>query len=350
METRTRPPPTPFPKIISVDDHTVEPAARLAGPAPVEVPGHRPPHRPRPAEGNDLPGREVRARSWASRATTGPSATGGSTRTCTAPSPASTPPSATAGTRSSWRSSPTSRCGPARTTCRERLADMDVNHVQSAALLPDLPALLRPDLHRGQGPRARACSACGPTTTGWWRSGAARRRTGRLIPLTLIPLWDAGAGRRRGPAQRRPRRPRRRLLRDTAAPRPALHPHRRLGPLPRGLRRDRHGRRHAHRLQQPDAVHVGGRAARRRLHHHLRQLLLLDGRLADERQVRTLPEPQGSCTRRARSAGSPTSWSAPTWSGRRTAAGAASPTRCTARRPNSSPSTSTAASSTTPSA
>jgi predicted TIM-barrel fold metal-dependent hydrolase len=39
----------------------------------------------------------------------------------------------------------------------------------------------------------------------------------------------------------------------------------------------------------------------------------------------------------------------PTSSGRRTAAGAASPTRSTARRPNSSPSTSTAASSTTPS-
>ena len=41
------------------------------------------------------------------------------------------------------------------------------------ALLPDLPPLLRPDLHRGQGPRARRWPASTPTTTGWSRSGAA---------------------------------------------------------------------------------------------------------------------------------------------------------------------------------
>ena len=71
----------------------------------------------------------------------------------------------------------------------ERLADMDVNHVQSALCFPTFPrSAARPS------PRPRTanwgCSVCGRTTTGWSRSGAARSG-GRLIPLTLIPLWDA---------------------------------------------------------------------------------------------------------------------------------------------------------------
>ncbi len=36
----------------------------------------------------------------------------------------------------------------------DRLADMDVNHVQSALCFPHLPAVLRTDVHRSEGPRA----------------------------------------------------------------------------------------------------------------------------------------------------------------------------------------------------
>lgn len=54
-----------------------------------------------------------------------------------------------------------------------RLADMDVNHVQSALCFPTFPASAdRPS------PRPRTvswpCCVCRPTTTGWWRSGAGR--------------------------------------------------------------------------------------------------------------------------------------------------------------------------------
>lgn len=57
----------------------------------------------------------------------------------------------------------------------ERLADMDVNHVQSALCFPTFPvSAVRPS------PRPRTanwgCWACARTTTGWSRSGAARRR------------------------------------------------------------------------------------------------------------------------------------------------------------------------------
>ena len=44
---------------------------------------------------------------------------------------------------------------------------------RGVAVLPDVPALLRPDVPRGEGPRARATRACSRTTTGWSRSGAA---------------------------------------------------------------------------------------------------------------------------------------------------------------------------------
>lgn len=71
----------------------------------------------------------------------------------------------------------------------DRLADMDINHVQSALCFPTF----RGSAAR-RSPRRRTansdCSACARTTTGWSRSGAAPRR-GRLIPLTLVPLWDA---------------------------------------------------------------------------------------------------------------------------------------------------------------
>ena len=171
----------------------------------------------------------------------------------------------------------------------QRLADMDVNHVQSALCFPTFPRFCGQTFTEAKD---RELGLLGVRAYNDWmvEEWCGPDAQGRLIPLTLIPLWDAESGRRRGPAQRGPRASGR-----SPSPRYPPHlglpsdPHRRLGPVPRRLRRDRHRHRHAHRLQQPDAVHLRRRPARRRLHHHLRQLLLLDGRLADERQVRALP-------------------------------------------------------------
>ena len=118
---------------------------------------------------------------------------------------------------------------------KARLADMDVNHVEASLVVPDLPALLRPDVPRGQGPGARAC-ACVQAYNDWMVEEWCGDSDGRLIPLYHHPAVGRRRRRRRGAAQRRPRRARRLLQRDPAAPRPAEHPHRLLGPVLRGVR------------------------------------------------------------------------------------------------------------------
>ena len=61
---------------------------------------------------------------------------------------------------------------------------------RGVAVLPDLPPLLRPDLHRGRGQGARRCCAC-KAYNDWMVDEWCAESDGRLIPLCLIPLWDA---------------------------------------------------------------------------------------------------------------------------------------------------------------
>ena len=65
-----------------------------------------------------------------------------------------------------------------------------MNHVEASLVLPELPAVLRPDLPQRGTTRSSPGSASRRTTTGWSTSGAAGSG-GRLIPLCLVPLWDA---------------------------------------------------------------------------------------------------------------------------------------------------------------
>ncbi len=127
-------------------------------------------------------------------------------------------------------------------------------------MLPELPAVLRPDLPRGQGQGPRPCCASRPTTTGWSTSGAATPN-GRLIPLIIIPLWDAAAGRRRGAPQRGPRRARGLLLRDPAVPGPAVDPPDDWDPFFAACEETGDGDQHAHRLVVEDALDLGRRPA-----------------------------------------------------------------------------------------
>ena len=61
---------------------------------------------------------------------------------------------------------------------KARLDDMDDELGRGVAVLPHVPALLRPDVPRGEGPRARARVRASRTTTGWSRSGAATAAAG----------------------------------------------------------------------------------------------------------------------------------------------------------------------------
>ena len=128
---------------------------------------------------------------------------------------------------------------------------------RGVALLPDVPPLLRPDLHRGEGPRRSASPASRPTTTGWSRSGAATPAAAS-IPLIIVPLWDAelAAAEVRRNAERGVHAVC--FSEIPAAPRAAVDPLRRLGPVLRGLRGDRDrrstctsGRRRACRPRRP---------------------------------------------------------------------------------------------------
>ena len=103
---------------------------------------------------------------------------------------------------------------------------------------------------------------------------------GQLLPLPIVPLWDAelaAAEVRRNAARGAPRRV---LQRDPAAPRAAVDPLGRVGPVHRGVRGDGDGDLHAHRLVVADAGHVGRRAGGRGRHAVVQQRHGLDERLA----------------------------------------------------------------------
>ena len=94
-------------------------------------------------------------------------------------------------------------------------------------MLPDLPPLLRPDLPRGQGQGAgRGLRRRLQRLHG---RGVVRRQRRPAAPAVHHPAVGRREGGRRGAAQRGPRRARRVLQRDPAAPRPAQHPQRRTG-------------------------------------------------------------------------------------------------------------------------
>ena len=150
-----------------------------------------------------------------------------------------------------------------------RIADNEANWVEAIAVLPHLPALLRPDVPRSQGQGARrGVRHCVQRLHG---RGMVRRQRRQAHPAVHHPAVGRGKGRRRGAAQRGPRRACCLLQRDPAAPRPAEHPRRLLGSVLRRLRGDLHRGVHAHRLVVEDAGDVGRRAGGRGGDAELRQ-------------------------------------------------------------------------------
>ena len=132
---------------------------------------------------------------------------------------------------------------------------------RGVAVLPDVPALLRPDVlgGTGQGSRVRLCP-CLQRLDG---RGVVRRFRRTAHPA----VHRAAVGRRarggRGAPQRGAGRHRGRVLGDPRQARAAHPALRLLGAVLRGVRRDRDAGVHAHRVVVADAGHVGRRAARR---------------------------------------------------------------------------------------
>ena len=108
---------------------------------------------------------------------------------------------------------------------------------RGVAVLPHVPALLRADVHRGEGPRPRArVRARVQRLDG---RGVVRRLRRPPDPADHRAAVGRRARRRRDPTQRRARRASRDVLRDPAQPRAALDPLRPLGPVLPRVRRDR---------------------------------------------------------------------------------------------------------------
>ena len=129
------------------------------------------------------------------------------------------------------------------------------------AVVPDVPPVLRPDVPRGQGPRPGHALRAGLQRLDG--RGVVRRHRRSADPALPDPPVGPGRRRRRGATQRGPRRARRLLQRGAVPPRPAQHPRAGVGPVLRGLSGDRHGGVHAHRLVVQDAGHLARRARRR---------------------------------------------------------------------------------------
>ena len=125
-------------------------------------------------------------------------------------------------------------------------------------VLPDVPAVLRSDLRRGQGQGAR------PRLRGRLqrldRGGVVRRLGWAPDPRLPDPALGHRAGRDRSAPQRRAGRAGGGLQRDPRPPRPAEHPLRVVGPVLRRVRGDQHDGVHAHRLVVAPAGDVRGRA------------------------------------------------------------------------------------------
>ena len=121
-----------------------------------------------------------------------------------------------------------------------------------------------------------------------WSAGDGK---GRLIPLTIVPLWDAelAAAEVRRCADKGTLG-----IAFSENPHPlglpSVHDKGRFwDPFFRGLRGDRHRRVHAHRLVVEDAGHVARRAVHRVEHAHVLERHGLDARLHLLGHARALP-------------------------------------------------------------
>ena len=121
---------------------------------------------------------------------------------------------------------------------KPRLDDMDANHIEAALCFPTFPRFCGQTFTEAKDKELGLL--CVKAYNDWMVEEWCGDSGGRLIPLCLIPLWDAELAaaevRRNADAWRA----RRLLQRDPALPRPAerARPRPLLGPLLPGLRRD----------------------------------------------------------------------------------------------------------------
>ena len=157
------------------------------------------------------------------------------------------------------RDRPTTRCGRAATSRRRASTTSRSRGVDGSLAFPTFPRFCGQTFLEGND--LELGLECVRAYNDWMIDEWCADSGGHLIPLCLIPLWDVELAVAEIRAQRGARRARRVLQRDPDAPRAAEHPHRLLGSAVRGVRGDAHDAVHAHRVVVEDAGRVARRAA-----------------------------------------------------------------------------------------
>ena len=93
------------------------------------------------------------------------------------------------GTRFSCEASATTRCVPGVGGVRERLEDMDLNGVQAQLCFPNYPRFCGQQFLWGKD--RELARLCVEAYNDWMVEEWCGEAGGRLIPLCLVPLWDA---------------------------------------------------------------------------------------------------------------------------------------------------------------
>ncbi len=137
---------------------------------------------------------------------------------------------------------------------KPRLEDMDINHLEASLCFPTFPRFCGQTFTEAAD--KDLALLCVQAYNDWMVDEWCAESAGRLIPLCLIPLWDAKLAAARGAAERGAWGEGGVLQRDPTLPGAAVgaRPRQLLGPVLRGLCRDRHRRQHAHRLVVEDAL------------------------------------------------------------------------------------------------
>ena len=103
---------------------------------------------------------------------------------------------------------------------KARVEDMLDNHVEASLCFPTFPRFCGQTFTEAKD--RELGEACVYAYNDWMVEEWCGDSDGHLVPLTIIPLWDAELAAAEVRAQRRPRRARRVLQRDPAAPRAAV--------------------------------------------------------------------------------------------------------------------------------
>ena len=121
---------------------------------------------------------------------------------------------------------------------KPRLEDMDVNHIEASLCFPTFPRFCGQTFTEAKDKELGLL--CVKAYNDWMVEEWCGDSGGRLIPLSLIPLWDAELAAAEVRRNADARRAGRVLQRDPALPRAAqrARPRPLLGPVLPGLRRD----------------------------------------------------------------------------------------------------------------